>query len=309
MVWFGLVDFPFLWNYLQFTGVKLGEIRKIMAAMECVSVVPPQFQPPRKREMGDPSKKRTKARSKFGQNAKGIDVVVLRDTGGTLERSPQTPTSPEPSNDVIASEVASCSSSTDNCLTMTGTIRRGKKSVESIDVKLQLSREELDRLEASITVKSLPDDDDCFFGLSKGLHVFVLSLFCLPFVVVASSGYSFYFGTVTWYNILVYISEERTILHKVFLSPLLILFFPFYIISATLGLGIYSAAIQVSWYYDSWKIEIQDFEKGFYGWMCLQLGLVSCAPYEVVVLEKNVENHLLGPSVSKSNNKISDTVL
>lgn len=302
-------------------------------------IPPPHFQPPRKRtpegtasHKNDSGKKKTKVRSKFGQSSKGIDVIVVRDNefsqseSGTSPGTPISPISQEHirlgkltpdecrsdvggQSDAISETVSA--SSNENYLTMSGTIRRGKKSVESIDVKLQLSREELDKLEASIVAKSSPDNDDCFFGISKGLHVFILSLFCLPFVIIVSSGYSFYFGTVTWYNIVIYFNEEKSLLHKVLLPPFLILFYPFYIIFATVGLGLYSAAVQVSWYYDSWKIEIQDLEKGFYGWLCLQMGLVSCAPYEVVIIEKNDVENLQECKKTEStiDMKISDTAL
>ncbi|CAM1295037.1 TMEM169 (predicted) [Pycnogonum litorale] len=298
---------------------------------------PPAFQPPRKRQTDGSSsrhhdsshKKKTKVRSKFGESSRGVDVVVIPDiemdslkrdkspsvtptsTSRSLEKQPKCESVADDANRVEVISVIS-GNSNENCLTMTGTIRRGRKSVESIDVKLNLSKEELDKIEATIVAKNSPEDDDCFFGIRKGIHVFLLSLVCLPFVLILTLFYSFYFGTMTWYNVLLYYNEERTVLHKVFVSPLLILLFPFYIICVTLCLGIYAATVQLSWYYDNWKMEILDVEKGFYGWLCLQFGLTTCAPYEVVILEKNDVSECptsANPVKSKSSDNFSDTAL
>jgi len=46
----------------------------------------------------------------------------------------------------------------------------------------------------------------------------------------------------------------------------------------------YAAIIQISWHYDRWITEVQDLEKGFFGWLCASLQLSDCAPYEVVIL-------------------------
>ncbi|XP_064471870.1 transmembrane protein 169-like [Ornithodoros turicata] len=172
----------------------------------------------------------------------------------------------------------------DQYVTMTGTIRRGRKQSTTIDMKVNISREELDEIESSIKEQNAKDETDCFFGANKGPHVFLLSIALIPVVFVVSAAQSFYYGTMTWYNVLIVLSEKRTIFHKVFLSPFWIIFYPFLILPATVGLGLYAAGVQISWEYTTWKQEIQDWEKGFYGWLCCFLHLEECSPYEVVVL-------------------------
>lgn len=173
----------------------------------------------------------------------------------------------------------------DRYVTMTGTIKRGKKKGATIDMKVNISREELDEIESSIKEQSTKDeDDDCFFGLNKGPHVLVLSFMLVPVVFIISAGNSFYLGTMTWYNILVVLSERRSVFHKIFLSPFWIIFYPFLIAPAVVGLGLYAAAVQISWEYEKWKREVPDWEKGFYGWLCCFLHMEECSPYEVVVL-------------------------
>lgn len=173
----------------------------------------------------------------------------------------------------------------DRYVTMTGTIKRGKKKGATIDMKVNISREELDEIESSIKdQKTSDEEDDCFFGMSRGPHVLFLSFVLMPVVFVISAGNSFYLGTMTWYNILVVLSEKRSIFHKVLLSPFWIIFYPFLIVPAVIGLGVYAAAVQISWEYDKWKREVPDWEKGFYGWLCCLLHMEECSPYDVVVL-------------------------
>ena len=81
-----------------------------------------------------------------------------------------------------------------------------------------------------------------------------------------------------------YFNEEKSYLHKLIMSPLLILTYPIIIVLCTIGLGIYAGCIQVSVRFNNWINEIGDIEKGFYGWLCSFLHLSDCSPYEVVIL-------------------------
>ncbi|XP_067143176.1 transmembrane protein 169 [Centruroides vittatus] len=188
-------------------------------------------------------------------------------------------------------------------VTMTGTIKRGKKKGQTMDMKVHISKEELDELEHSIISHQKEEETDCFFGLQKGPHITVFSLILVPAIFVLSGCYSFYVGTMTWYNMLVYFSEKRTLAHKIFLSPLLIIFYPFLIIISTLGLGVYAAFVQISWHFDKWRREVQDWEKGFYGWICCILCLEDCSPYEVVILTE------IQPGTDGEKPKVADTAL
>ncbi|CAB3361799.1 Hypothetical predicted protein [Cloeon dipterum] len=85
-------------------------------------------------------------------------------------------------------------SPSENFLTLTGTIKRGRKAGQNVDVKLNMSREELEIIEASITEKNLKETP-CF-----GIPIFVLSIICIPFVTIAAAVYNFYMGTLTWHN-------------------------------------------------------------------------------------------------------------
>ncbi|XP_069678956.1 transmembrane protein 169 [Periplaneta americana] len=179
------------------------------------------------------------------------------------------------------------SGSIDGCLTMTGTIKRGKKAGQSVDVRLNMSREELEVLEAVIAAKRRNSTSPSSWfscGPKKGPHITMWTALCLPFAVAVSGVYSFYMGTITWYNVFTYYTEEKPILCRILVSPFLILLYPFLILIFTIGLGLYAGVIQISWFLDSWYKEITDLEKGFYGWLCATLKHEDCSPYEVVVL-------------------------
>ncbi|CAG2060495.1 unnamed protein product [Timema podura] len=180
----------------------------------------------------------------------------------------------------------SLADSVDPCLTMTGTIKRGKKAGQSVDVRLNISREELEVLEATIAAQKHGSVSSrrLLCGLRRGPHIALWTVLCLPFVVAVSGLYSFYVGTLTWYNVFTYYTEEKPLVCRVLVSPVLILLYPFLIVVLTLGLGVYAGLVQVSWFLESWYKEISDLEKGFYGWLCAALGYEDCAPYEVVVL-------------------------
>lgn len=176
---------------------------------------------------------------------------------------------------------------TDSYLTMTGTVKRGRKKGQSVDLQLNISRDELEKINAAVVaVEQIQQqsNDCCACSLTTGMHILVLSIICLPFVAAYTSIYSFYIGTITWYNIFNYFNEEKSYLYRVFMSPLLILTYPFGICLCTVGLGIYAGFVQLSMSLTRWYNEVSDIEKGFYGWLCSFLRLSDCSPYEVVIL-------------------------
>lgn len=177
------------------------------------------------------------------------------------------------------SDAADASVLSDNYLTMSGTIQRGRKKGQNVDVILNMSREELEGLEAALVGRT---EGGCRAG--AGPHVLLISLLAAPFAAVASALYSFFIGTLAWYNIFSFFSEEMSVAWRILVVPLLVLFYPFLIVGLSAGVGLVSAAWQVSWHWAEWLKEIADLEKGFFGWLCNALRLPDCAPYEVVVL-------------------------
>lgn len=181
---------------------------------------------------------------------------------------------------------------TDKYLTMTGTVKRGKKKGQSMDLQLNISRDELAKISKNALMMQQEHENAknskscCSCSLRSGIHIFLLSLFTLPFVVLVTSVYAFYIGTITWYNMFTYFNEEKTYLHKLIMSPLLVLTYPIVIVLCTIGLGIYSGLVQITTQFGRWSNEICDIEKGFYGWLCSFLKLSDCSPYEVVILEE-----------------------
>lgn len=196
------------------------------------------------------------------------------------------------------------SMSPDNYLTLTGTIKRGRKKGQSVDVQLNISREELEQinkqaLAAHEEVCRTKQQCCCQCTLRAGLHILLLSLVCLPFVTLTTSIYSFYIGTVTWYNMFTYFNEEKSYFHKLLMSPLLILAYPLAIVFCTLGLGLYAGLKQISLHFTTWLNEISDVEKGFYGWLCSFLHLSDCSPYEVVILTDICPNGVTGTTADQ----------
>ncbi|XP_013413871.1 transmembrane protein 169-like [Lingula anatina] len=184
-------------------------------------------------------------------------------------------------------------------VTVTGTIKRGPKAGQSVEVELRLSKDELQKL-GHEDEESVYGPGECTLcGLKKGIHVFLFTVIVTPFAFFGSLGLSFYLGAQTWYNIFIYFSEERTIWHKVFLCPLLILTFPLTVGLSALGIALYAALIQISWWFKSWLKEMRDLEKGFFGWFCAKVDLMECSPYEVVVLDDipAITSELPGTSV------------
>ncbi|XP_023949212.1 transmembrane protein 169 isoform X1 [Bicyclus anynana] len=178
----------------------------------------------------------------------------------------------------------SLSENKDGYLTMTGTIKRGKKKGQNVDVKLNISREELEIIEAAIVADEYNKMDVSKCSLYNGPHIFLFSLLCIPFVACISAMYSFYMGTMAWYNIFTHVTEDFSCIKKVFLAPIVILSYPFMIVIFTIGLGLYAGIAQLTFSGANWWKDVCDFEKGFYGWLCNTLGMSECSPYEVVVL-------------------------
>lgn len=191
----------------------------------------------------------------------------------------------------------------DNYLTMTGTIKRGKMKGQSVDVQLNMSRDELEKIN-TVALKIQQDYETtekscCVCSLTSGIHILLLSMLSLPFVVMITIVYGFYIGTITWYNMFTYFNEEKSYLHRLFMSPLLIIAYPIGILVCTIGLSIYSGFIQISTKFSKWSNEISDIEKGFYGWLCNFLHLSNCSPYEVVILtDLKVADEIIPPNSS-----------
>jgi hypothetical protein len=188
----------------------------------------------------------------------------------------------------------SLTSSKNNYLTMTGTIKRGKLPERSVDIQLSVTPDHLSKLEQRVHDKY---HDRCFCGLRRGPHVFLLSLISIPFMLVYSTLQAFFLGSMTWFNIFIYYNEERTCCHKL-LSPFILLLYPFWILPVTLGLGLYGAVRCISWYWDSWLAEVRNPDSGFMAWICTRLTLPDCAPYQVVLLsaEESLANNCPPPS-------------
>lgn len=184
----------------------------------------------------------------------------------------------------ISPECSLTDNSKDGYLTMTGTIKRGKKKGQNVDVKLNISREELEIIEAAIVAEEYNKMDISKCSLYNGPHIFLFSLICIPFVTCISAMYSFYMGTMAWYNVFSHVTENFTVIKKILLAPIVVLSYPFLIVIFTIGVGLYAGIVQLTFSAGNWWKDVCDFEKGFYGWLCNMLGLSECCPYEVVVL-------------------------
>ncbi|XKL69435.1 hypothetical protein PGB90_007204 [Kerria lacca] len=188
------------------------------------------------------------------------------------------------------SDSQSKTNTSESCITLSGTIKK-KKKIDRVNVKVNISRDELDILEADI----VPELNSCrICSLDQGLHVLLLSLVCSPFIMIVTSLYSFYIGTLTWYNTFNHVAEHKEIVKRIFLTPVLIFLYPLLIMIFSAGLAIYGGLVQISWSYGSWMKQITDLEKGFYGWICSILNIEECCPYQVVVLVniRNIRNRL-----------------
>lgn len=193
-------------------------------------------------------------------------------------------------------------------VTLTGTITRGKKKGQMVDIHVTLTERELremarskERLDAECDARE-GSSRSCGFGVSQGPHVVLWSLSCAPVVFVLSFITSFYYGTLTWYNIFLVYNEERTFCHKITVCPFLIIFYPVLIVTLSLSLALYSAVVQVSWAFSEWWMSVRDLEKGFCGWACGKLGLEDCSPYSIIELldSDTISGSLQGKSLQTS---------
>lgn len=175
-------------------------------------------------------------------------------------------------------------------VTLTGTITRGKKKGQMVDIHVTLTDRELrdmarskERLDAECEGTD-GSKRTCTLGVGQGPHVVLWSLSCAPVIFLLSFITSFYYGTLTWYNVFLVYNEERTFWHKVTVCPFLIVFYPMLIMAVAVSLALYSAVTQVSWALSEWWLSVRDLEKGFCGWACGKLGLEDCSPYSIVEL-------------------------
>ncbi|KAI1898323.1 hypothetical protein AGOR_G00071140 [Albula goreensis] len=175
-------------------------------------------------------------------------------------------------------------------VTLTGTITRGKKKGQVVDIHVTLTQKELrelarskERLDAECE-RGTDNKRSCGLGFCQGPHVVLWSLSCAPVVFLLSFITSFYYGTLTWYNVFLVYNEERTFWHKITICPFLIIFYPVLIMAVSLSLAVYAAVVQVSWAFREWWLAVRDLEKGFCGWACGKLGLEDCSPYSIVEL-------------------------
>lgn len=175
-------------------------------------------------------------------------------------------------------------------VTLTGTITRGKKKGQVVDIHVTLTEKELrdlarskERLDAECEAGE-GYKRPCSLGVCQGPHVVLWSISCFPVVFLLSFITSFYYGTLTWYNVFLVYNEERTFWHKITICPFLIIFYPMLIMPMALSLALYSAVVQVSWVFSEWWQAVRDLEKGFCGWACGKLGLEDCSPYSIVEL-------------------------
>ena len=130
-------------------------------------------------------------------------------------------------------------------------------------------------------------DKLCGLGVKQGPHITIWSVLCMPAALLYSLCHAFYNGAMTWYNLVVYLSEERSasLVHRILLCPLVILSFPVTVGVLCLVVGFVAMFMQISWSWHAWWLEFCDGEKGFYGWVCSKVGLPDCSPYQVVVLD------------------------
>ena len=176
----------------------------------------------------------------------------------------------------------------DNYLTLTGTIKRSKKSSKkTTDVQVTIKKEDLKEIEVMVGVdegQDPPDSHHCCCSFVRSVFTFLWTVLVAPFVLVVAFIYSFYLGTIAWYNVFLLFSEDDNFFYRIAISPILILIYPIYVILCSLVLGFYASYVQITCSFNVWSKEVRDLEKGFYGWLCRRLSVEECSPYEEVIL-------------------------
>ncbi len=176
-------------------------------------------------------------------------------------------------------------SNSSNCLTLSGTIRRGPRvPQQEVDVQLTVTSDHLRRLEKRVHDKY---HDRCFCGLRRGPHVLALSLLFLPLALLLSALSAFHLGTLTWYSVFEHASDDGNCCRRLVLPPMVLLAYPLWIVPVTLGLALYGSVAQLSWYLDSWLQAVRAPDGGFFDWCCRRAGLPDCSPYQVVLLSSS----------------------
>lgn len=173
-------------------------------------------------------------------------------------------------------------------LTLIGTVKRGNNKGECFDVQLKISQEKL---------LQSPKKSRCCCGCCRGPHVLLISMLLLPFSWLLSILYAFYMGTISWYNVFIYFNEQKSCCHTIFVSPIILLLYPVWILPVALLLGTYSGWTILSWDCTTLRQKLSDPERGFYGWICNKVGLPDCSPYQVVVLSALPQDPLTFTSI------------
>lgn len=169
-------------------------------------------------------------------------------------------------------------------VTLTGVVTRGHMPGQQVKVQLEMTEDDFARFNEKHEKSSAKRR--WVFDRRNGPHIFLMTILFMPISFISSLCISFYLGTLTWYNIIVFFSEEKSIVHKLTICPFVILTYPFTIGVSAFILALYSCIVQLSWFFNLWWQEVQDFEKGFYGWVCDKLHIPQCSPYDIVVLNE-----------------------
>ncbi|KAK6970743.1 transmembrane protein 169 [Biomphalaria glabrata] len=219
------------------------------------------------------------------------DPAPESSTGAINLAKPVTSQTPSPShtNELLAGGMPKNrkrpgSTSDGQRVTMIGTVTRGNGVGQPVEVQIELTENEFMRLTSREKELKKGRKREC--NQKEGLHIVLWGVLCMPVALVLSLCMSFYNGAMTWYNLIIFFSEEKSIAYRVTVSPLIILSFPLTVGLSSLCIAVIASVLQISWSWLRWQTEILDGEKGFYGWFCSKVGLPKCSPYEVVVLDE-----------------------